>query len=326
MRRIEIDEEVYALLEANARGAVSMLGEALGSLTRIREIEAIPVERDIERNTPSAMALATHTEHVFEFEDVYFSYSGDDPAGTGPAAGTSVLNGLSLLITEGTTTAIVGLSGAGKSTVMALLERFYEPTQGRLLFRGQDVRGISRDHVRSQMGYVDQDAAALSGSIRDNLRLGSPARTDEECADLLVRVGLAENEPAALLMLDNEVGELGSKLSGGERQRLAIARAYLADSPIFLLDEVTSNLDSRNEMLIQDLILHSPRRRTVVVIAHRFSTVLNSDKIILLDEGQVSAAGTHSELLEQSPLYRDLAMHQLSHSTTQERDAETSEV
>lgn len=322
---------MYLLLMATplamVGAVVSMLGEALGALTRIREIEAIPVERDVEQPPAAGTATATRTEPVFEFEDVYFSYSGEDrtDTDTDAAAGPSVLNGLSLSIAEGTTTAIVGLSGAGKSTVMALLERFYEPTRGRLWFRGQDVRGVSRDHVRSQMAYVDQDAAALSGSVRDNLRLGSPGRSDDECADLLVRVGLAKNEHAALLMLDDEVGELGSRLSGGERQRLAIARAYLSDSPIFLLDEVTSNLDSRNEMLIQDLVLRSPRRRTVVVIAHRFSTVISSDTIILLDGGRVSASGTHNELLERSPLYRDLAVHQLS-APMQERDTEKSAV
>lgn len=291
-------------------GIVSMLGEALGALSRIREIEELPAERDVEKPAAMTPILRTAPGCVFEFKDVYFSYDDNTTGSNSPTA----LNGVTLSIEEGTTTAIVGPSGAGKSTMIALLERFYEPSAGRILFYGRDVQELSRDALRSQISYVDQESLALSGTMCQNLRLGAPDATDDQCAEALVRVGLAVNVEAGRALLDHEVGELGSKLSGGERQRLAIARAYLSNSPIFLLDEITSNLDSRNEALVQQLILRSSVPRTVVVIAHRFSTVLNADKIIVLDQGRVTATGTHSELLRRSSLYAELAKHQLKPS------------
>jgi ATP-binding cassette subfamily B protein len=294
-------------------GIISMLSEALGALSRILEIERLPVERDVEKQVMVTPTEKTAPGCVFEFKDVYFSY--DDALGSdSPVA----LDGVTLSIEEGATTAIVGPSGAGKSTVIALLERFYEPSAGRILFYGRDVQELSRDTLRSQLSYVDQESVALSGTIGQNLRLGASSATDDECAEALVQVGLAANVEAGLALLGHEVGELGSRLSGGERQRLAIARAYLADSPIFLLDEITSNLDSRNEALVQQLILRSAVPRTVVVIAHRFSTVLNADRIIVLDQGRVAATGTHSELLRRSSLYAELAQHQLKPSVQEE--------
>lgn len=195
--------------------------------------------------------------------------------------------------------------------MIALLERFYEPTAGRILFYGRDVQGVSRDELRSRISYVDQEAVALSGTVRQNLRVGAPDGTDDEFASVLARVGLAGDERTGRALLDHEVGELGTRLSGGERQRLAIARAYVANKSILLLDEITSNLDSRNEAMVQELVIRSSVPRTVVVIAHRFSTVVSADKIILLDGGRVSATGTHEELMQLSSLYRDLATHQL---------------
>lgn len=298
-------------------GAIaSMLGEALGALSRIREIEALPVERDIEKpKAGPAPAPEGTCPRAFEFEDVHFSYSHGGPADDAPAA----LNGVSLTIEEGEMTAIVGPSGAGKSTVVALLERFYEPSAGRILFYGRDVQAMSRDRLRSHIAYVDQDSAALSGTVGQNLRLGAPGATEDKCATALVHVGLAADVAAGMRVLHQEVGELGTRLSGGERQRVAIARAYLADSPIFLLDEITSNLDSRNEAIVRRLILRPSIPRTVVVIAHRFSTVVDADKIILLDEGRVRATGTHHELLRESSLYRELVEHQLKPSMHVER-------
>lgn len=304
-------------------GIISMLNEALGALSRIREIEEIPAERDIEiADTPQNQSGAA-SPAVFEFANVGFAYPNHDLNADGHH---NVLKGVSLTVEEGVTTALVGPSGAGKSTIIALMERFYEPTAGRILFYGRDVQTLSRDELRSKISYVDQESIALSGSVRENLLLGAPQASEDDCAMVLVQVGLAVDRATALLLLDSEVGELGIRLSGGERQRLAIARAYIANSPVFLLDEVTSNLDSGNEALVQDLILRSPIPRTVVVIAHRFSTVVNADKIILLEEGCVSATGTHSELLERSTLYRDLARHQLDPPREGRRPSDLSQV
>lgn len=286
-------------------GIVSMLGEAFGALSRILEVEALPIERDVEKPELTAYA-ETGDSAIFRLEDVSFRY----PPSSGNEPVEAALHHVSIAIEEGRSTAIVGPSGAGKSTLFALLERFYEPSEGRILFRGRDVQGLSRDELRAQVAYVDQEAVVLSGSVRENLLLAAPEASDEECADVLVKVGLAADARSARRYLDQEVGELGSRLSGGERQRLAIARAVLARCPILLLDEITSNLDSRNEAIVQDLLLSSADARTVLVIAHRFSTVTAADKVIVLDEGEVVAEGTHAELLAQSALYRELAERQ----------------
>jgi ATP-binding cassette subfamily B protein len=205
----------------------------------------------------------------------------------------------------------VGPSGAGKSTIFSLIERFYEPTGGQILLDGQDVTEFSRKTLREQLGYVEQDAPVLAGSIRDNLLLGKDDATEDELRAVLSQVNLNDvlNRDAA--GLDAEVGESGIMLSGGERQRLAIARALLAKPPILLLDESTSALDGPNEQRMREAIDAVAQNRTLVVIAHRLSTVVDSDKIIVLEKGQVVGMGSHSELVKSTPLYAELAKHQL---------------
>jgi ABC-type multidrug transport system fused ATPase/permease subunit len=206
---------------------------------------------------------------------------------------------------------LVGPSGAGKSTVFALLERFYDPTEGVISLGGSDIRNLDREALRSQLGYVEQDAPVLAGTIRQNLLLAASHATDADCIDVLQRVNLEsvlERDPAGL---DAPVGEAGVMLSGGERQRLAIGRALLAAPPILLLDESTSSLDGVNEQLMREAIDKVSEGRTLVVIAHRLSTVVDSDHIVVLDHGRVIGEGTHSELVKSTPLYRDLAKHQL---------------
>jgi len=236
-------------------------------------------------------------------------------AGVGGGEGAlrhgGVLHGVSFRVPRGKRTALVGPSGAGKSTILALVERFYDPQAGEVRFGGMDVRALDREALRSQIGYVEQDAPVLAGSLRDNLTLAAPAATDEECIDVLHAVNLTEVLERSELGLSAPVGEDGIMLSGGERQRLAIARALLAAPPVLLLDESTSSLDGRNEQLMREAIDAVAEDRTLLVIAHRLSTVVDSDQIVVLDHGRVIGTGTHSELVETTPLYRDLAKHQL---------------
>ena len=182
---------------------------------------------------------------------------------------------------------------------------------GTVRMGGLDLRSIDRAQLRAQIGYVEQDAPVLAGSLRDNLKLGSPDATDAECEHVLRAVNLGsvlDRDPAGLAAA---VGEDGIMLSGGERQRLAIARALLAAPPILLLDESTSSLDGMNERMMREAIDAVSAGRTLIVIAHRLSTVIDSDRIIVLDEGHVIGEGTHAELVASVPLYRDLAAHQL---------------
>ena len=228
-----------------------------------------------------------------------------------PATHGGVLHGVSFTVPRGKRTALVGPSGAGKSTILALIERFYDPEAGQVRFGGMDVRTLDRVALRSNIGYVEQDAPVLAGSLRDNLRLATPDASDEQCVDVLHAVNLTEVLERSDLGLDAPVGEDGIMLSGGERQRLAIARALLAAPPVLLLDESTSSLDGRNEQLMREAIDAVAEDRTLLVIAHRLSTVVDSDQIVVLDHGRVVGVGTHSELVASTPLYRDLAKHQL---------------
>jgi ATP-binding cassette subfamily B protein len=222
-----------------------------------------------------------------------------------------VLHGVSFTAQRGKRTALVGPSGAGKSTILALIERFYDPTAGAITMGGLDIRSVDRAKLRAQIGYVEQDAPVLAGSIRDNLTLAVPDATDQQCIDVLHAVNLTDVLERSPLGLSAQVGEDGVMLSGGERQRLAIGRALLAAPPILLLDESTSSLDGRNEQLMREAIDAVAENRTLIVIAHRLSTVVDSDQIVVIDKGRVIGTGTHSELVETTPLYRDLAKHQL---------------
>ena len=227
------------------------------------------------------------------------------------SADADVLRGVSFSVPRGARVALVGPSGAGKSTTLALIERFYDPTGGAILLDGTDVRTLERDDLRAQLGYVEQDAPTLAGTIGDNLRLASPEASDSECEAVLRAVNLGEVLDRNPLGVDAPVGESGVMLSGGERQRLAIARALLAAPPILLLDESTSSLDGLNEQRMREAIDAVAAGRTLVVIAHRLSTVVDSDHIVVMEHGRVVGQGTHSELVQTTPLYRDLAKHQL---------------
>ncbi len=285
----------------SAFGAYTSVMGALGAMARINEIMVL--------NEEESEVAGSHTpvsKTAIEFKDVSFSYEpdeGEEPVG--------ILKDVNLAIPRGSRVALVGPSGAGKSTIFSLIERFYEPTSGEIFLDGQAVTEFSRAELRSQIGYVEQDAPVLAGSIRDNLLLSKPDATDTELVEVLRMVNLEEVLQRETKGLDAEVGENGIMLSGGERQRLAIARALLAAPPILLLDESTSALDGPNEQRMRDAIDAVAKDRTLIVIAHRLSTVVDSDQIIVLESGQIIGSGTHSELVKTTPLYAELAKHQL---------------
>ncbi|UYN82648.1 MAG: ABC transporter ATP-binding protein [Microcella sp.] len=309
-----------------AFGAISSVNQALGALGRIQEVLDLPEEGA----TDDAAAVTPRSDDAqsdaaaLSFDRVTFRYatasptddaSPDDQSPEAPLAETEsnrdVLRSVSFTVPVGSRTALVGPSGAGKSTVLSLIERFYEPTEGVIRMGADDIRSIDRETLRGRIGYVEQDAPVLAGTLRENLLLGTPDATDEQCAAVLRSVNLGEVLDRDERGLDAQVGEDGVMLSGGERQRLAIARALLAAHPILLLDESTSSLDGVNEQRMRDAIDAVAEDRTLIVIAHRLSTVVDSDQIIVLDRGEVVGVGTHSELVRSVPLYRDLAKHQL---------------
>ena len=288
-----------------AFGAYSSVMSALGALARIEEILQLPLEETAKES--AQISKPKQTQNAIEFKKVSFAY----PAAEAHRDGKLVLDSVSFKIKKGERVALVGPSGAGKSTVLSLIERFYEPNSGEILLEGVPVTELSRDALRSQIGYVEQDAPVLAGSIRDNLLIGSPNATDAQLKAVLAEVNLTAVLKRDKRSLDAEVGEAGIMLSGGERQRLAIARALLAAPPILLLDESTSALDGLNEQRMREAIDAVSQGRTMIVIAHRLSTVVDSDLIIVLDQGKVVGSGTHSQLVKSTPLYKQLAKHQL---------------
>jgi ABC-type multidrug transport system fused ATPase/permease subunit len=298
-----------------AFGAINSVNQALGALGRIQEIIDLPAED--ANDTPTTASLPdpmSAAAPALSFHDVSFSYSkrGDTVAPDPDQASRQVvLDRVSFDVPFGSRVALVGPSGAGKSTIFSLIERFYDPTDGEVRMAGIALPDLPRAVLRRQLGYVEQDAPVLAGSLRDNLLLAAPEASDEDCVAVLAEVNLSEVLARDPLGLAAPVGEAGVMLSGGERQRLAIARALLAAPAILLLDESTSSLDGRNEQLMRDAIDKVASQRTLIVIAHRLSTVVDSDLIIVVDRGRVIGQGSHEELLESTPLYRDLATHQL---------------
>ncbi len=328
---------------ATTFGAITSVNQALGALGRIQEVLDLPTEDQEDAAiaqslpAPSTASEGSGSTAALSFHDVRFRYpdaviaareaaanevrsllvdahlerEADEAVDAGDRAARDVLRGVSFEVPRGSRVALVGPSGAGKSTVLALVERFYDPTGGSIRLDGQDIRTYPRAELRAQFGYVEQDAPTLAGTLAENLRLASPDASDEDCARVLRAVNLGDVLERGPLGLQTPVGEDGVMLSGGERQRLAIARALLTEAPILLLDESTSSLDGVNEQRMREAIDAVAADRTLVVIAHRLSTVVDSDLIVVLQDGEVVGRGTHGELIESTPLYRDLARHQL---------------
>ncbi|QNH95916.1 ABC transporter ATP-binding protein [Corynebacterium anserum] len=286
-------------------GAVTTIRSAMGAIERIQEVLDTPEESTAGDEAQLASSLS--------FDAISFSYpSAKEMEGESveSVVRTEVLHDVSFQIPAGKVTAFVGPSGSGKSTTLALMQRFYDPDSGTIYLGEQNMSGLTRESVRRSIGYVEQEAAVLAGTVRDNLLLARYDATDGECWDCVRQVGLDQHFQQAE-GLDTLIGDRGMSLSGGQRQRLALARMLLMDAPILLLDEPTSAVDSRNEQLILDAIADSARGRTLVVVAHRLSTVIDADQIIVMEAGRVVAVGTHEELLQISTLYRDLAHRQL---------------
>jgi ATP-binding cassette subfamily B protein len=253
----------------------------------------------IERDGLPALARDAST---IRFEGVTFGYD----------EGRPVLRGLSFTAPAGQTTAIVGLSGSGKSTVMSLILRFWDPQSGRILIGEQDVRTVSVGSLRAATAYVGQDAFLFDGTVRDNILAGARAAND---ADVVAAAVSAQAHDFILGLpqgYDTRVGELGSLLSGGQRQRIAIARAFLRNAPILLLDEPTSALDAASESAIQDGLARLTEARTTLVIAHRLSTVQAADQIIVLDQGRIIESGRHADLMARGGVYARLTELQWS--------------
>jgi ATP-binding cassette subfamily B protein len=263
-----------------------------------RIFEFIDVEPDVT-DKPGAPDLAAIEGHV-ELRDVWMSYNEGEP----------VLQGVSLTAEPGQTIAIVGPTGAGKTTIINLLPRFYDVDAGAVLIDGHDVRDVTRHSLRRQIGLVLQDTFLFSESVMNNIRYGRPDATDE---DVIEAAKLAHADEFIARLSDGYqtvLGERGSGLSQGQRQLIAIARAALANPRLLILDEATSSVDTRTERLIQKALEELLKGRTSFVIAHRLSTIRNADRVFVIQDGQIVEQGTHDTLLAAQGAYYDLYMSQ----------------
>jgi len=283
----------------------------LASARRINEVlDAVP---EVEERT-DGMTLPESTKASVIFNGVSFHYNGSTDG--------TILSGVNLVAEPGKTIAILGATGAGKSSLVNLIPRFYDSSGGSITIDGIDVRQLKEDSLLSRVGIVPQETILFSGTIRDNIRYGRPSATDEE----VIAAAKAAQAHDFIMSFpkgyDNHVEERGSNLSGGQKQRIAIARAILTQPDILILDDSTSSVDVETETKIQQALTEIMHDRTSFVVAQRISTVLNADKIIVLDMGTIVAEGTHQELMETSPVYREIYDSQLGGSVHEEETEE----
>src|SRR5512143_2343131 len=272
----------------------------IASARRVDDIlDTVP---DIQ-DAPDAQALVNQPVGRIVFENVAFSYNGHSDE--------NVLENINLIIEPGETVAILGATGAGKSTLINLVPRFYDVSAGRILVNGIDVRQVSQDSLLALIGSVPQESILFSGTVRDNIRYGLPEANDEEVM-AAARAAQAHDFITELSQgYDTHVEQRGVNFSGGQKQRLAIARALLTRPQILILDDSTSSVDVETETQIQDALEAQMRRHTSLVVAQRISTVLKADKIIVIDQGRIAAEGTHQELMRSSPIYQEIYESQL---------------
>jgi ATP-binding cassette, subfamily B, bacterial len=293
--------------------SISETQRGLAALERVADVlEKVPEKPD----RPGAVDAPARVNEI-RFEHVSFGYTAD----------TNVISDFELRVPGGSVVALVGPSGAGKTTLTDLVARFHDPTAGRILLNGIDLRDIKLKSYRSLLGIVQQEVFLFDGTVRENIAYGSRDATDAEVREAARRANASEFIENLPKGFDTIVGERGVKLSGGQRQRLSIARALLADPAILILDEATSNLDTESERLIQEGIEELLRDRTTFVIAHRLSTIRTATLIVVMDAGKIRELGTHAELMQTDGFYRAMVELQLERPDTEapDRDRETDE-
>jgi ATP-binding cassette subfamily B protein len=300
---------------------------ALVSFDRVFEVLDLP---PMVADAPDAVELSRDARTI-EFTDVHFAYptaaevslaSLEDVAVLDSGATQEVLHGVSFRAEPGEMIALVGPSGAGKTTISQLLPRMYDVTGGRILVGGQDVRSVTQQSLRDRIGVVSQEAHMFHDSIRANLSYAAPEATDEQLWRAVDAAQIGDLVRGLPDGLDTVVGDRGYRLSGGEKARLAIARLLLKEPEIVILDEATAHLDSESEAAVQEALSRALAGRTSLVIAHRLSTILSADTVIVLEAGRVVESGTHADLLAKGGLYAELYRTQFTASPDAEPDAQ----
>jgi ATP-binding cassette subfamily B protein len=285
------------------------IGQAQRATAAGERIFQVIDEPELVRDAPDARPLPDGPG-VVRFEHVTFGYDPERP----------VLHDVDLELAAGRTVALIGHTGAGKTTLASLVPRFYDVQAGRVTLDGADVRELTLRSLRAQIGIVTQDPFLFSATVRENLGFGAPDATDEEI-ERAARLAQAHEFVAALPNgYDTVIGERGITLSGGQRQRLAIARALVVDPRVLILDDATASVDATTEMKIRAGLAEAAKGRTTIIVAHRLSTIALADEIVVLDAGRVAARGTHDDLVQASPVYREIYEHGLLERVIHERE------